>query len=55
MTDPLTEPAKGAPYWLKPRDADIERRHLALIETLQELVRILTEPAATGSGTRPTP
>jgi hypothetical protein len=40
MTDPLTEPAKGTPYWLRDRNLEIEKRHLDLIKKLYQLYRV---------------
>jgi hypothetical protein len=41
MTDPFTQPAQGAPYWLRLRDPLYERRHRALIERMEALHRFV--------------
>ena len=45
MSDPLTEPAKGTPYWLRPeRDLAVEARHLKFMRELAELKKLKEKP-----------
>lgn len=42
--DPLNDPVKGQPYWLRPeRDLEIEARQLKLMRDLEQLKKIERE------------
>jgi hypothetical protein len=41
----LTDKPRGAPYWLRPRDFDLEARHVLLMDELRILTRRKHEAA----------
>jgi len=47
VTTPFTDPTpKGQPpYWMRPRDLQIEREHMALIRSMEMRVRLVREKA----------